>query len=190
MDSSPYPHHSRSVVERTSIDSSEETETSQHSPSPVKQTMSAIESTIPTLEPTPEKSVVQLIEPARSDGVELRKRWKQFNTLLLLFSVTFIWVVSTITYTILSSASRPVGIFSRPEQTIFALNLLANLSVFFLGELVGGALEVIRWTLASRSSGLGLATFIGLGRATSLFGVFRLFVSDQQVGHRKWCGQR
>ena len=77
-----------------------------------------------------------------------------------------------------------------PENTIFAINIGSALSVFLLGELLIGACDNLRWFLAASPTGIGMASFLALGRSTGLAGVFNLMFSNQRVGHRKWRGQR
>ncbi len=96
----------------------------------------------------------------------------------------------TICLSFMSSSAHSVTIFAKTETTIFLLNIDSTISVFLITELLSGACESLRWTLASGSSGIGMATFLVLGKATGSFGVLRLLFSNQNVGHRKWCGQR
>jgi hypothetical protein len=67
------------------------------------------------------------------------------------------------------------------------LTILSNISVVGITELLNGALDSVRWTLAGSPYGVGLATFLALSKTTGLVGVFGLLISNQQVGHRKWC---
>jgi hypothetical protein len=124
-------------------------------------------------------------------GIPLEPRWRQLIYFTLLFLITALWVTATVVYTFMSSSSkRPYTIFVSPEHTILALNIGSQISVFLLSEVVAEASDRLRWTLAARPEGVGLATFFGLGRATSLMGVVMLVFSRQRVGHVKWCLQR
>ena len=139
-----------------------------------------------------ERNTIQLTPSITksSRGTRLDPKWKQFLPITLLLSTTFLWLVATTWLSIVSSSSRPPTIFSRPEWTVLVLSLLSNGSLFLLGELTSGTCEILRWTIGLRSSGVGIATFLGLSRATSNFGVLSLLFSNQNVGHRRWCSQR
>jgi hypothetical protein len=131
---------------------------------------------------------------AVTDSLEDRgivvSKWKRFKECLILLVITSLCVVASICYSFLSSAAHPIHLFPKAEQTILVLSIASTVSVFLLGELVLEVCDLLRWTLAARSSGVGFATFLGLGRATGLIGVLRLFLSTQETGHRKWCSQR
>jgi hypothetical protein len=125
-----------------------------------------------------------------SDGVILAPKWRQYFTYIAMFVATIMIVSATICLAFLSSSGHFVRIFAEPENTIFILNLGSAISVFFIGELLTGASNNLRWVLAANPSGVGIATFLALGRATGLLGVLNLLFSNQNVGHRRWCGQR
>lgn len=124
------------------------------------------------------------------DGVVLAPKWRQYFTYLAMFIVTIMVVSATICMAFLSSPPHFVKIFTRPEHTIFILNLGSTISVFLISELLVCASNNLRWVLAANPSGVGIATFLALGRATGLLGVLNLLFSNQNVGHRRWCGQR
>ena len=128
--------------------------------------------------------------PIHSEGLILEPKWKQYRSQSILFCVTATIVIATIAVSFLTSSHQPITIFSMPENTIFAINIGSALSVFLLGELLIGACDNLRWFLAASPTGIGMATFLALGRSTDLAGVFNLMFSNQRVGHRKWCGQR
>ena len=122
-------------------------------------------------------------------GYILQPRWKQYMGTYLLFLATFVCVVGTICYLFISSSSHPL-VLSKPATTIFILNLATTVSVFLMSEMINQVFESLRWNLVARRTGAGIATFLSLGGGTSLLGVVRLMLSNQKVGHRKWCGQR
>jgi hypothetical protein len=118
-----------------------------------------------------------------SPGIRLEPRWRRSLPMGLLLVATFLWLAVTTWLSLASSSSRPPRFFQKPERTVLVLSLLSNGALFLLGELTSGMCEMLRWTIALRSSGVGIATFLGLSRATSNFGVINLLFSNQNVGH-------
>jgi len=126
-----------------------------------------------------------------TNGTLLLPKWRQYLTFCLLYILTLLVVSATIAFAFLSSSLHPFNVFPSPQQTIVALNVASNASVFLIGEVLTSACEMLRWTLAANPAGLGMASFLALGRATGLLGVMSLVISKQGgVGHQKWCGQR
>lgn len=125
-------------------------------------------------------------------GTTLRSKGRQNRSLWLLLFVTFAFVLATLLYTILSSSpNHPITIFTHPEHTILILIIGSTISTALLGKLFLDCSELLRWSLASRPQGVGLATFLALGSTTGFTGVLHLAFSSQNgVGHRKWCAQR
>lgn len=124
-------------------------------------------------------------------GVMLQPRWRQYRGSLSLFTSTLIWVSLSIVYAFLASSSHPpLEIFPSADMSIWALAFLSNGSVLLLSQLLKDAYNNLRWTMAARSSGVGVLTFLGLGAGTGLNGLFRLIRSKQNVGHHKWIVQR
>src|SRR5277367_613863 len=128
--------------------------------------------------------------PDPINGIKLQPKWKQYRFYLLSFVISCIWILGVISLAFMSSATNPITVFAKPQTTISVINIGTSVSVFFLGELVSGAFDCLRWTLAARKTGFGLASFLGLSRATSNFGAWSLFFHDFKVGHRKWCLHR
>jgi hypothetical protein len=116
--------------------------------------------------------------------------WKKLSMFVLMYVVSTVIVIGTITFAFLSSSSHPWIIFSSPDRTITALNALTTISVFCVDELLITTCDMLRWSLAAKPTGTGMATFLALGRATSLSGILSLYFSNQNVGQRKWCAQR
>lgn len=128
--------------------------------------------------------------PSDTVGVVLDPKYRQYLLHCVLFLASLIWVAATICYAFLSSSQYPRAVFSKPENTVLVLNIASTVSVFLLGALVIAACDNLRWSLATAPPGVGFATFLGLSRATSLYGVLILLMSNQGVGHRRWCLQR
>ena len=122
----------------------------------------------------------------------VRSKGRQNRSLWLLFFVTFAFVVATLLYTYLSSSPKhPITIFTFPEHTILILIIGSTISTALLGKLFLDCSELLRWSLASRPEGVGLATFLALGSTTGATGALELAFSSQEgVGHRKWCALR
>jgi hypothetical protein len=125
-----------------------------------------------------------------SRGIPLFPKWRHLLPNVLLLLVACAWLSLTVWLSSVSSSDHPPTIFSRPEWTVLVLSFLSNGTVFLMGELTVGTCELLRWVLISRPTGVGMATFLGLSRATSFVGVMSLFFSDQQTNHRRWCSQR
>ena len=127
-----------------------------------------------------------------NQGIVLLPKWRQYLTFCLIYLLTSMVVSLTIAFAFLSSSAHPFDIFPSPQETILALNMASNVSVFLIGEVLTSACEILRWTLAAnRSTGVGMASLLALGRATGLVGVMSLIISNQGgTGHQKWCGQR
>lgn len=110
---------------------------------------------------------------------------------ILTVVVTFIWIILLVSYAYFSSfSSIPFNNFQTPARAILAINVGSTVAVFLLAALVNEGSEILRWRLANRRNGIGIATFLALGRATSMLGVIRLLFSGQKIGHKKWCLQR
>ena len=118
-------------------------------------------------------------------------RWRNLWGFILTFAVTFIWVILLVSYAYFSSfSSIPFNNFQTPARAIFAVNLGSTVAVFLSAALVNEGSEILRWRLATRRNGIGIATFLALGRGTTMLGVIRLLFSGQNIGHKKWCIQR
>jgi hypothetical protein len=131
-----------------------------------------------------------LLTSSLSEGFVIQPKYKQYFIDVLLLVITFFVVVGTIALAFQSSSFQPSSPFSTPEKTIRALNIGSIFSVLLTGELLTTTCDKLRWALAATDSGLGIASFLALSRATGLTGVLNLVFADQNVGHRKWCGQR
>ena len=135
------------------------------------------------------------VYPSRDDFQSpLRKeRWA-----LLLALVTMLCMSFTIFFAYNSSKQHPISnhfIFSNPERSILALNILSQITIFLFAELTLSVLESIRWALASSSDGTPALTFLALSRATNAVGVLCILLGagDRKFGrdgYRLWAGQR
>lgn len=193
------------IASQTSVESSEELRMADStSLSSLKSTTRDQEATIEinfgsddTLDSTDNIQIyptISSVKPNMSNdvavGVTLKSRWRQYIVQALLFFTASVVVGMTIAFAFLSSSAKPITIFSKPERTILVLNLSSTLSVFLLGEMFTISCNNVRWILAARESGFGMASFLALGNSTGLLGVFSLLHSSQDVGHRIWCLQR
>lgn len=136
------------------------------------------------------KSTESQPDPNTVNQTPTDSKWKRYRMYLATLVVTAIVLVITISIAVVSSSTHRATAFASPSRTIFALNIGSTISVFLVGELLTGGLENLRWTLAVGNVGIGMATFLALGRATGLQSVIRLMLSNQNVGHRWWCGER
>src|SRR5262249_29906932 len=124
------------------------------------------------------------------NGIVLCSKWRQYQYSFGLFVITTMSVVGTVVYAFMSTLSEPVPIFITPKTTILILTIGSGVSVFLLGQLVASAFDHLRWILAAGPNGIDLATFLSLGKATDLFGIVRLFYSNNKFDVRKWSLQR
>lgn len=129
-------------------------------------------------------------ENAGTHSEDVRPKWKKFLVSWILLAASTLFFAATITLSFLSSSVNPHTIFSEPGTTITVLNVGSTISVFLVGELLLAASDNLRWTLAARTKGVGLATFLGLGNATGLLKVAALFFSNLNSRDRMWCAQR
>jgi hypothetical protein len=136
------------------------------------------------------KSTTRWSRGISSRGIPLFPKWKNLLPNFLLLVIACAWLTMTVWLSSVSSSDRPPTVFSRPEWTVLVLSVLSNGTVFLMRELTVGTFDQLRWVLISRPTGVGMATFLGLSRATSFFGVTNLFFSHQQTNHRRWCSQR
>src|SRR5271170_5472202 len=125
---------------------------------------------------------------------------RQQTFTLIIACVTAVFMSFTIFFAYNSSMETPVSsilIFSNPERSILALNVLSQLTIFFLHELTTSVLEATRWAFASSASGVSAFAFLSMSRATSIVGVLCLLMGNgptpykvEKDGHRLWGGQR
>ena len=125
---------------------------------------------------------------------------RQQTFTLIIACGTALCMAFTIFFAYNSSMERPVSIafiFQNPERSILALNVLSQVTIFFLSELTTSVLEATRWAFACSASGASAFTFLSLSRATSLVGVLCLLMGSgptpykfERDGHRVWGGQR
>jgi len=121
-----------------------------------------------------------------------------FSLLLAVFTVGLL--LATILFAFNYSLLRPISpnlLFKNPVNSVLLLNVLSQVSMFCVAELAFCLLDVLRWALASRSSGTSAYTFLALSRATNLFGVLYLIFRKgpdtgrfHLDGHRLWGLQR
>lgn len=118
-------------------------------------------------------------------------QWKNLRWFCLIFVTTFTWITVVLCYAFLSSFSNiPIPLFQTPTRAVFALNLGSTIAIVLLSALINEACDILRWRLATGSNGIGIATFLALGRGTTMMGVIGLLFSGQKIGHQKWCIQR
>ena len=137
----------------------------------------------------------------RSERRRVRRQiLKQRSFPLFLAVLTVVSLAVTIFFAYNCSSPRPISsklIFKKPANSILALNVLSQITMFCLAELAFCALDVLRWAFASRASGTPAYTFLALSRATNLAGVLCLMCGKgpnpgrfQPDGHKIWALQR
>jgi hypothetical protein len=75
-----------------------------------------------------------------------------------------------------------------PSTTFLVVSILSQGVTFFMRQLFSNVFDTFRWGFAARSKGVALTSFVALGSATPLSGVFRLLIESGP--HRNWCLQR
>jgi hypothetical protein len=71
-------------------------------------------------------------------------------------------------------------IFSTPQNTILALNVLSQASILLLTGLTNDAFEMVRWSLVCSEKGIPTLSFFVLGQSVSYYGVLRVFFDGFQ----------
>jgi hypothetical protein len=114
--------------------------------------------------------------------------------------ITAICMMATIVFSYNSSLEEPrlpSLVAKSPQRTILILNVMSQVTLFFLAELTTLVMEATRWALACSGSGTSALTFLTLSHATSLLGVFYLSFRNSMRGgrvprnqHRVWGAQR
>ena len=129
--------------------------------------------------------------PNNENGFPVDSKHRHYVMYGVTYAVTALVVSTTVSFAFISSSeSHPVTILSTPDKTILAFNVASTLSALLINELLLNANDILRWAMATRPNGVGFATFLVLGRATTFPSTFSLFLSNQKVGQRKWCVQR
>jgi len=76
---------------------------------------------------------------------------------------------------VLINESPPPSLLSfSPGRTVLSVNIFAHLVAFLVWDQVSTAMEALRWSLASRQTGMPLGSFLALSRATGPTGVASL----------------
>jgi hypothetical protein len=134
---------------------------------------------------------------SKSNGMPTRFR----NKFIILIAITTaICMTFTIFFAYNSSLEHPHMaslVAKTPARTILILNLLSQITLFFLAELTTLVMDVTRWALACSATGTSSLTFLALSQATSLLGTLYLSFGTgtirggfQRNGHRVWGVQR
>src|SRR5271170_88579 len=122
-------------------------------------------------------SLVPSFYPSRPSGRVPQTPVQQHRFTLLWSFLTAISVSVTVFFAYNSSLDKPVSsrfIFTRPERTIFVLNVLTQITIFCLTEVTLTVFDALRWVFASSSSGISAPTFLVMSRATNITGVLCL----------------
>jgi len=124
---------------------------------------------------------------------------QQWSTIALAY-LTGLCLAGTIFFAYNSCLEQPliaILIPETPERNILVLNVLSQITIFFLTELTCSVFEITRWAFASREGGVHAFTFLVLSRATSLAGVCALLATNcrkrfqwKRDGHWIWGSQR
>jgi hypothetical protein len=102
--------------------------------------------------------------------------------LLLGFSIWFIYIE------FISEKPLPANLQLSTGNAITVVNILSHFNVFLITLLLKHAYDALRWSLASRSGGVSIPTFLALSSATDLTGIAGLL--RVQGWHQLLCIQR
>jgi hypothetical protein len=145
----------------------------------------------PSLELRPMYDSSSNVPPTAQEGTVIPSKfeqWKYNITLasgsILLSSFAFYYVYQTLI------VSQPVlgDLLFSPSTTVFVINILSQILAIVITLLFASAFEALRWQLASRETGVRLATFLGMSGATSPVGVLMLL--KIKGTHQFWCAQK
>ena len=126
-------------------------------------------------------------------GTKLSSVFRQLKSLTILcfgaipLSVLLLYYI----YTVFVSRNPNLGpLLFQPSRTLLVVTIISQALGLLLNELFVSLFESLRWQLASRKGGVNVTTFLGLSKATSLFGVLRLLYAGGIANHMWWCMQR
>lgn len=123
---------------------------------------------------------------------------------VIIFIVAFLTALSLIATNFfaynssLPQPTLPSLLPKTPSRTILILNVLSQITFFFLAEFTSQVLDATRWALACSHTGTSALTFLILSQATSVMGALYLSFGNNKMGrgrferqkHRLWGGQR
>jgi len=126
-------------------------------------------------------------------GTKLSSVFWQFKSLTILcfgaipLSVLLLYYI----FTVFVSRDPNLGpLLFQPSRTLLVVTIMSQLLGLLINELFISVFEALRWQLASRKGGVHVTTFLGLSKATSLFGVLRILYTGGIADHVWWCMQR
>lgn len=109
-----------------------------------------------------------------------------------IFASTFVTLSAFLTFFayefLVRESAVPRALELSPGDTVLVINVLSQ-SLAFLGHILfGDVMEALRWAFLCREKGVLLATFLGLSRATSMYGA--AYLCSIRGSHLFWCIQR
>ena len=112
--------------------------------------------------------------------------------------ITAICLTATIFFAYNCSLEQPrvpALVAKSPERTILILNVLSQVTLFFLADLTSLVLDATRWALACSTTGTSALTFLILSQATTFLGVLYMSFGSTsgkfgRHNHRLWGVQR
>lgn len=127
----------------------------------------------------------------RASSSVLESKMRKYTWIWILAS-TFVILSAFLTYfayeLLIRESAVPRALELSPGRTVLVINVLSQ-SLAFLGHILfNDVMEALRWTFLCRKKGVLLATFLGLSRATSMYGV--AYLCSIKGSHLFWCIQR
>jgi len=121
----------------------------------------------------------------------LESKFKQhYATWLLVFFAASSLAISTwiICVTFISRKQVPSYLRLSQDHTVTLVNVLTHFVTYLVWQLVDSAFEALRWSIASRTKGILITSFLAMSRANGLLGILDLF--RVPGWHIIWCVQR
>ena len=120
-----------------------------------------------------------------SNGAASLFRIRDRSIAVLAAIITTVCLTATIFFAYNSSLDHPILtslVAKSPQRTILILNIMSQVTLFFLAELTKLVLEATRWALACSENGTSALTFLALGQATGLLGALYLSFGPGDIG--------
>jgi hypothetical protein len=107
-------------------------------------------------------------------------------SVLILWCASVIWCTATLAFSVRSAVLNTNSMVPA-EWLTGILNTLALVSGYLLGQLVVSIFEIERWTLACQPTGIEMAAFLEMSRATGLLGAgYGLAYDRSRLRSRPW----
>ena len=131
-----------------------------------------------------EKGVIPIYAVLQSQSEQLIAAWLWVVATGIFCS----WAISFTYAVFISDKPLPRVYDWSPPTTILLVNIASHVAVFLTSGLIGAIFDALCWSLASRSKGTTLGTFLVTQKSADVMGVGKLFLMSGT--HWKWCIMR